>query len=286
MTIILSIKVQDGVVMASDSAVMHRGHLYLNGEKNLQLLKGVPVGVLISGDGAIGTRALSGIIQDFGIRASLRGDPLYVNKEDYTVEELVQKLQTFIYDASMASISPIRSALILSGYSSGRTLPETWSVRFDGGSRIEPELVWNEDEYGLSWEGDAGCINRLLGEVLTSDTPVDTENYGLSLFNRNAAELADCEVDSPQLVTPGMPILDAVDVASFLMDTSLTFERLRADKSVKTIGGPVDLAVITRHDGFRWLQRKRPTGLRGAKPIGLRLEPGARRSLLKTTPAE
>ena len=59
MTIILSIKVQDGVVLASDSAVLHRGHLYTNADKTIQLIKGLPIGVLISGDGAVGTRALS-----------------------------------------------------------------------------------------------------------------------------------------------------------------------------------------------------------------------------------
>ena len=283
MTIILSIKVQDGVVMASDSAVMHRGHLYLNGEKNLELLKGLPVGVLISGDGAIGTRALASVIQDFGIRASLKSDPLYVDPQDYTLKEVATKLQGFVYDASMASISPIRSSLILSGYSSDSDLPETWSLRFDGGARIDPELVWGEDEYGLSWEGHANCLNRLLGDVLTTDHSADPEHQGLSLFNRSA-EVADCEVDSPMLVTPGMPILDAVDVAKFLIETSLTFERLRADRLQKVIGGPVDLAIITRHDGFQWLQRKRSTGLRGAKPIGLKLEP--RRTKLKKSQVE
>ena len=59
------------------------------------------------------------------------------------------------------------------------------------------------------------------------------------------------------LVTPGMPILDAVEVAQFLIETSVTFERMRADRHIKTVGGPVDIAIITRHEGFRWLQRKR-----------------------------
>ena len=73
MTVILSIKVQDGVVLASDSAVMHRGHTYLNAEKNVQLVKGLPIGVLISGDGAVGTRSLVSLLQDFAFRAALAG---------------------------------------------------------------------------------------------------------------------------------------------------------------------------------------------------------------------
>ena len=285
MTIILSIKVQDGVVMASDSAVLHRGHLYTNADKNIQLVKGLPIGVLISGDGALGTRALTSVMQDFSIRACLRGNSCFIDKESYTLEEVCQKLQTFILEASMACLSPIRSALILSGYSAHADLPETWSVRFDGMERIEPELVWGEADYGLSWEGQAGCISRLLGDVPhTGFNEVDARLAEVSLFNQNSGESPEeCGLDSPLLVTPGMPLMDAVDVARFLMDTSLAFERLRADRQIKTIGGPVDLAIITRHDGFRWVQRKRIPTIR-RKPTGFRVDftrrPGVRASLV------
>ena len=272
MTIILSIKVQDGVVLASDSAVLHRGHLYLNAEKNIQLIKGLPIGVLISGDGAVGTRALTSVMQDFSIRAALRGNACFVNKDGYTLEEVATKLRNFIYDASMSALSPIRSALILSGYSSHADLPETWSIRFDGTERIEPELVWDEDEYGLSWEGQAGCINRLLGDApMASFNVAEAEMAEVALFNQDTSDLPEDCIDSPSLVTPGMPLLDAVDVARFLMDTSLAFERLRADRQLKTIGGPVDLAIITRHDGFRWVQRKRIPTMRH-KSGGLRID--------------
>jgi hypothetical protein len=84
------------------------------------------------------------------------------------------------------------------------------------------------------------------------------------------------------LVTPGMPLPDAVDVARFLMDTSLAFERLRADRQLKTIGGPVDLAIITRHEGFRWIQRKRIPTVR-SKPLGFRGDL-PRRSVVNSPP--
>lgn len=272
MTIILSIKVQDGVVLASDSAVLHRGHLYTNADKTIQLVKGLPIGVLISGDGAVGTRALTSVMQDFSIRASLRGNACYIDKEAYTLEDVCWKLQTFLLEASQASFSPIRSALILSGYSAGAILPETWSVRLDGLDRIDPELIWGEDEYGLSWEGQAGCVTRLLRDVPHHGfNEAEAQLAEVSLFNQGEDESSADRVDSPTLVTPGMPLLDAVEVARFLMDTSLAFERLRADRQIKTIGGPVDLAIITRHDGFRWVQRKRiPTVRR--KSTGFRVD--------------
>jgi 20S proteasome alpha/beta subunit len=278
-TIILSIKVQDGVVMASDSAVLHRGHLYMNADKNIQLVRGLPIGVLISGDGAVGTRALTSVMQDFSIRAALRGASCFIEKDSYTLADVATKLRDFILEASMASLSPIRSTLILSGYSARANLPETWSIRFDGMERIEPELVWGEDEYGLSWEGQAGCINRLLGDLPQAGfNMAEAELAEVALFNHDSGDLSDDSTDSPMLVTPGMPLLDAVEVARFLMDTSLAFERLRADRRLKTIGGPVDLAIITRHDGFRWLQRKRiPTVRR--KSAGFKLDFGRRAGL-------
>ena len=278
-TIILSIKVQDGVVMASDSAVLHRGHLYTNADKNIQLVRGLPIGVLISGDGAVGTRALTSVMQDFSIRASLRGNSCFIDKDAYTLQEVCEKLQTFILEASMACLSPIRSALILSGYSAYADLPETWSIRFDGMQRIEPELVWGEDDYGLSWEGQAGCITRLLGDVpYAGFNEADAQLAEVALFNQTGGDTPEDGVDSPMIVTPGMPLMDAVEVARFLMDTSLAFERLRADRQLKTIGGPVDLAIITRHDGFRWVQRKRiPTVRR--KPTGFKVDFNRRSSL-------
>ena len=272
MTIILSIKVQDGVVMASDSAVLHRGHLYATAEKNIQLIKGLPIGVLISGDGAVGSWALISVMQDFSVRAALRGSACFVDKGSYTLEEVSTKLRDYILEVSRACLSPIRSALILSGYSADAALPETWSIRFDGLDPIEPELVWGEDEYGLSWEGQAGCINRLLGDVPHSGfNEAEAQLAEVSLFNQNSSDSPTDEMDSPMLVTPGMPLLDAVDVARFLMETSLAFERLRADRQLKTIGGPVDLAVITRHEGFRWVQRKRIPTVR-TKSVGFRLD--------------
>jgi hypothetical protein len=283
-TIILSIKVQDGVVMASDSAVLHRGHLYTNAEKNIQLIKGLPIGVLVSGDGAVGSRALTSVMQDFSIRAALRGSSCFVDKDSYSLGEVATKLRDFIFEASMASLAPIRSALILSGYSAHADLPETWSIRFDGAQAIAPELVWGEDEYGLSWEGQAGCINRLLGDAPHMGfNQAEAELAEVALFNQDPTDPSEDNVDSPMLVTPGMPLLDAVDVARFLMETSLAFERLRADRQLKTIGGPVDLAIITRHDGFRWVQRKRLPVVR-RKPSGFSIDLN-RRPALKMRPA-
>ena len=57
------------------------------------------------------------------------------------------------------------------------------------------------------------------------------------------------------LAVPAMPIQDAVDLARFLVETTIGFVRF-AVFLPKSVGGAVEIAAITKHEGFRWVQRK------------------------------
>jgi hypothetical protein len=65
------------------------------------------------------------------------------------------------------------------------------------------------------------------------------------------------------LSVPAMPIQDAIDLARFLVETTIGFVRF-AVFLPKSVGGAVEIAAITKHEGFRWVQRK------GFHPAGLR----------------
>jgi hypothetical protein len=56
------------------------------------------------------------------------------------------------------------------------------------------------------------------------------------------------------VVLAAMPIQDAIDLAIFMVETTIRFVRfnLRAE----TVGGPVEVAVITKHEGVKWVRRK------------------------------
>jgi hypothetical protein len=56
------------------------------------------------------------------------------------------------------------------------------------------------------------------------------------------------------LIIPAMPIQDAIDVARFTVETSGKFARYGIRP--ETIGGPTELAAITKHEGFKWVSRK------------------------------
>ena len=53
-----------------------------------------------------------------------------------------------------------------------------------------------------------------------------------------------------------MPIQDAISLAKSLVDTTIGFVKYSFNRPVKTVGGPVEIATITKHERFKWVDRK------------------------------
>ena len=51
-----------------------------------------------------------------------------------------------------------------------------------------------------------------------------------------------------------MPVQDAIDLAIFLVETTIGFTKFLP--GANTVGGAVDVATVTRHEGFKWIRRK------------------------------
>jgi hypothetical protein len=54
--------------------------------------------------------------------------------------------------------------------------------------------------------------------------------------------------------TPMVPIQDAIDLAEYLVNATSAFAKFR--RGAATVGGPVESAAITKHEGFKWVKRK------------------------------
>jgi len=57
------------------------------------------------------------------------------------------------------------------------------------------------------------------------------------------------------VILPAAPIQDAIDLARFLVETTIGFVQYAVMRP-KTVGGPIEIAAITKHEGFKWVQRK------------------------------
>jgi hypothetical protein len=51
-----------------------------------------------------------------------------------------------------------------------------------------------------------------------------------------------------------MPIQDAIDLARFLVYSTIMYSRFLPGPQV--VGGPIEIAAITKHEGFKWISRK------------------------------
>ncbi|MDE3190306.1 MAG: hypothetical protein KGL94_05740 [Acidobacteriota bacterium] len=86
----------------------------------------------------------------------------------------------------------------------------------------------------------------------------DLFNATLELYEQTLVELGQFRTD--QFVAPvvnvvsALPIEDLAVMAETLVN--LTSFRQKVSMSVETVGGPVDVAVISKGDGFIWIKRK------------------------------
>jgi len=268
MTIVVTVKVTDGIVLAADSAatfyVPRAGgpvtKIYNNANKIFNLRKVWPIGAMVYGAGGIGASSVETLSKDLRRRFSDTDDSQYYLAEDsYTIEEVAIKARKFLYEESyLRAFSQPPADFVLGyrvcGYSARADSPEIWEFMIVGTDCAAPYVVQQKDEFGLRWAGENEALDRLL---LGSSTAIlgwlvqkgfvqeqDTTAIHFELINHLAAPLA----------LPAMPIQDAIDVATFAVETAAKFAKF--GMRLETIGGPIEVAAITKHEGFKWVARK------------------------------
>ena|SRR5450759_2217825 len=104
MTIAISIKVNDGVVLAADSASTLSNEsgvikVYDNAAKITNLYKGLPIGIITWGAGSIGSASTATLIKDFRnriMRLDRDSEKWAVDESNYSIQEVANKFKEFI----------------------------------------------------------------------------------------------------------------------------------------------------------------------------------------------
>jgi hypothetical protein len=266
MTIVVTAKVSDGIVLAADSAGSFFGggptpiKIYNNANKIFNLRKVWPIGAMVYGNAGIGAASVETLSKDLRARLTDDADPIYgLNEDTYTIEEVAQKARRFLFEESYRAAYPVPPpdfgmGYRVCGYSAGASLPEIWEFTILGGQCDPPLQVQGQQECGLRWAGENEALDRLLLGTSGHIVPFLMQRYGLDQAGASAAHLDFIAHAGAGLVIPAMPIQDAIDVARFAVETATKFARygLRPE----TVGGPTEIAVITKHEGFKWIARK------------------------------
>lgn len=257
MTAIVSVKINDGIVMASDSASTYtNSQVYEHAEKIVNLVKGLPIGVMATGDGGIGNESLTTLLKDLGKRLEDSNDNIRLDQSSYTMADVANRLHEFLFsEKSMPSGGTANMLLRVCGYSAGRPLPEVWQVQLQGTTSYATLLVHPEGSFGINWDGQYDALNRL---ILGAPTNLEQilMDWGMQQSDANSLGTAIRQKALETLALPTMPIQDAIDLARYLVEVTMGFTKFSIQKQPKTVGGAIEIAAITKHEGFRWIQRK------------------------------
>jgi hypothetical protein len=134
MTVIVSVKINEGIVLASDSAsTFTNTQVYDHAEKIVNLVKGLPIGVMSTGDGGIGSESLTTLLKDLGKRLADKQDSMYLDPSSYVMADVAGRLHQFLFSEKSIPTGGTASILLrVCGYSAGRPLPEVWQVQLQG----------------------------------------------------------------------------------------------------------------------------------------------------------
>lgn len=270
MTIAISLKVHDGLVLASDSASTIVGigpggpqgviNIYDNANKIQNLCKGRPLGVLTWGAGSIGNASLSTLFKD--LRAKFAGTDQAWKLDDVnsTVEHVARKAREFLFEdryvaAHGAGAAPGKPSMgiLIAGYSHDAGLPESWLITVAEGDCQNPVQVQPQDNVGCYFDGQPEAIQRFLRgygdklQQLLGQIVLDPGQLA-SLMNQIEQAMA-----VPMIIS-AMPIQDAIDLAEFLVNLTKAYSRF--SPGAPCVGGPTEIAAITKHEGFKWIKRK------------------------------
>jgi hypothetical protein len=138
---------------------------------------------------------------------------------------------------------------VVAGISAHDYYTQVWTVEITNGlcngpvsqyDRMVSGVVhfWGQPEalYRLVYGWSLEAHQRLVAAGLPAET---ADQFLLSMTN---------------LAHPGMPIQDAIDLVKYLADVTVGYVRFK--QGAPTVAPPIDIAAITRHQGFKWVERK------------------------------
>jgi hypothetical protein len=189
-------------------------------------------------------------------RDKSRGD-WSLDPKSYTLAQVSERLVQLMHDELYSHLTPTPArtqyiGLLLAGFSGGVNRSEAWEIALaDPNQRPVPQQVWDLSDSGWRAYGQPEAIGRLFNGFAPS---LQAAVSALVPPSAGAALDAAFVSEARQAVIPSMPFADAIQFAKFCADTTIGYTRFLPGADL--VGGPVDVAGISRHEGFKWVHRK------------------------------
>ena len=206
------------------------------------------VGAVTYGDAVIGARTAHSFIPEF---------ELELGKKRLPVFKYAERLSEFFLkhwkESGMAETGGNSQGMsfVVSGYDEGE--PYGTVFLFNVPNAINPEPR-NPDDFGMTWGGQLAIASRIIHGHDPALLPFLREQLresGSQIDDLEGMLKARFEYTIPYNM---LPLQDCVDLAIFLVRTTITAQNLAV--GVRGVGGTIEVATISRTDGLQWVQKK------------------------------
>jgi hypothetical protein len=261
----IAFKGPEGLVLAADSRVTLSGPLpgsnllvqshYDNATKLLKVKDHDNVGAVTYGLGALGgrqPRTAHSYLPEFETELP--------TKARLSVEEFAGRLGDFFQARWGEANTPSEAeamVFLVGGFDEGEAYGRVFEVSIPGSPEPKEKSA---GEFGITFGGQNEIAGRLLGGYDPRLEALVAANVHLNAAQTKNFRQKVLEGLAMPIPYQFLPLQDCVDLAIFLIKTTATLQRWTT--GVRGVGGAVDVATITRTEGFRAVQEKRIVGER------------------------
>jgi len=269
MSLGIAFKGPEGIVLAADSRVTLTATLqqpnqtpvllpstYDNATKLLKVKGQTHVGAVTYGVGAIGQtepRTAHSYIPEF--------EQDIMDGRRRSVQDFANQLSQFFLNKwtsqNMPTVQGQDMVFLVGGYDEDAPYGKVFDIFIP--SRPTP-VEWHAGpgQFGLVWGGQREYADRLI-HGFDGNLPELTKNF-LNLNDQQRDALRQHLQERLQTPVPFafLPLQDCVDLAIFLIRTTIVMQHWLV--GLRGVGGAIDVAVITRTNGFEDIQQKKLKG--------------------------
>ena len=266
------IKGPEGVVLAGDSRVTltsllpDQTPIHVNFDNATKVLQFTPpnnfVGVVTYGQAVIGTRTASSYIPEFELE--LRNEPDHMRR--LSVQDFAERLSGFFlktWKAAMPSdYSGPPMVFVVAGYDQDAAHGRVFLFNVPGSPIPEPRNA-GDNNFGITWGGQMDVATRLIKGFDVNLVPILAAS-----LDKDPSVVANALEESRKYVELKipynvLPLQDCIDLSIFLIRTTIAAQRFGV--MVRSVGGQIEVATITRTTPLTFIQKKQLVG-EGPRP--------------------
>lgn len=269
----------EGLVLAAESRVtltaqiLGQTPLHVNYDNATKLLSfsapNTHLGAVTYGQGAIGFRTAASFLPEFeaGLIAPATPTPTGRRRAPVAptapaklpVAGFTQRLSDFFMEqwrlAMPGNYAGPDMVFVVGGFDDGQ--PYGTILEFYIPSRPIPVVKHAPGAFGMNWGGQRETVDRIVQGYDGALPAIAQQELGLTDAQRDqlVAALGRLQMSLP---LQAMALQDCVDLAIFFIRTTIAAQRLMV--TVRGVGGPIDVATVTRQNGLSFVQRKSIVG--------------------------